>query len=144
MRCGHQWPHSLSSFPRSCAFSTLARPTDNKPSQRALFLLLFRRFVRFLYLAVVSPSQVASCLVIVPSTIPSCVLGLFGNVALFPFILSSRIRTHIRRTTICVTMGRRKWSHMLLQKSLSGLSQPYSYLHLFLRPSASPTLSSMM
>lgn len=64
MRCRHQRPHSLSSFPRSCAFSTFARPTDNKPSQRAvilrIFIPLFHRFVRFLPLAVVSPSQVVS------------------------------------------------------------------------------------
>jgi len=144
MRCRYQRPHSLSSFPRSCAFSTFARPTDNKPSQRAvilrIFIPLFRRFVRFLPLAVVPPSQVVSCLVIAPSIVPSCILNLLGNVASVPFILSFQTQTDICRTTVCVTMGRIKWSYILLRKtaSLSRLSQPNNYLHFLLLLSASP------
>ena len=66
-------------------------------------VLLFCGFVSFLSLAVVSPSQVVSCLVIAPSVIPSRVLGLFRNVALVPFIFPFRTRTHICRPTVCVT-----------------------------------------
>ena len=54
-------------------------------------VLLFCGFVCFLSLAVVSHSQVVSCLVIAPSVIPSCVLSLSG---MWHWFLSSSPSEH--------------------------------------------------